>query len=85
MALKVATEFVAGMVVGGAIGWFLDKWIGSSPLFFLVFLALGAAAGITSVYRTAYRMNAGAQGDTEIGTADRNGPAGEAGKTERRD
>ena len=57
MAFKVATEFVAGLLVGGAIGWYLDQWLGTRPLLFLLFLALGAAAAMTNVFRQAYRMN----------------------------
>ncbi len=57
MAFKVATEFVAGLLVGGGIGWYLDKWLGTKPAFFLLFFALGAAAGMMNVFRQAYRMN----------------------------
>ncbi|MCT8970323.1 AtpZ/AtpI family protein [Microbaculum marinisediminis] len=84
MAFRVATEFVAGLMVGGGIGWYLDDWIGSRPLFFLVFLALGATAGIMNVIRSAYRMNAAAAEETEPETSDRSDPAGIAGKSERR-
>jgi len=85
MALKIATELVAGLLVGGGIGWFLDDWVGSRPLFFLLFLALGAAAGFINVFRSAHRMNAEAQREFELGTSDRNDPAGTAGESERRD
>jgi ATP synthase protein I len=57
MAFKVATEFVAGLLVGGGIGWYLDEWLGTKPAFFLLFFALGAAAGMMNVFRQAYRMN----------------------------
>ncbi|WP_436642931.1 AtpZ/AtpI family protein [Microbaculum sp. FT89] len=65
-AFKIATEFVAGLLVGGGIGWYLDYWLGTRPFLFLLFLALGAAAGFMNVFRQAYRMNrdmqAGADG-----------------------
>lgn len=56
LAFRLATELVAGLVVGGAIGWFLDNWLGTLPLMLLVFFALGAAAGIFNVIRTAREM-----------------------------
>lgn len=56
LAFRLATELVAGLVVGGLIGWFLDNWLGTSPLMLLVFFALGAAAGILNVVRTARQM-----------------------------
>lgn len=57
-AFRLATELVAGFVVGGLIGWQLDSWFGTLPLFLLVFFGLGAAAGILNVVRTATAMNA---------------------------
>jgi len=59
LAFRLVVELVAGLVVGGAIGWFLDKWLGTLPVLFLLFFALGAAAGILNVIRTARQMQAG--------------------------
>lgn len=59
-ALKLGIELVAGVAVGGFIGWALDRWLGTAPLMMVVFLGLGAAAGIMSVVRTAKRMQADA-------------------------
>jgi ATP synthase protein I len=53
LGFRVLAEFVAGVVVGGLIGWQLDKWFSTSPLFLIVFLALGTAAGFWNVYRIA--------------------------------
>lgn len=55
-ALRLATELVAGVVVGGFIGWALDRWLETTPLLMVVFLLLGAAAGILNVIRTAKAM-----------------------------
>lgn len=62
-AFRLATELVAGFVVGGLIGWQLDTWFGTLPLFLLVFFGLGAAAGILNVVRTAYAMNEAASSE----------------------
>ena len=48
---RVATELVAGVVVGAFIGWVLDRWLGTSPLFLVVLFFLGAAAGMLNVWR----------------------------------
>ena len=41
---RVATELVAGVIVGALIGWMLDNWLGTSPLFLVLLFFLGAMA-----------------------------------------
>jgi len=48
---RVATELVAGVVVGTFIGWALDRWLGTTPFLMVVLLFLGAAAGMLNVWR----------------------------------
>ena len=60
--LRLSTELVAGVLVGAAIGWALDRLIGTSPLGLIVFLLLGFAAGILIVIRAA-GIAPGAGGD----------------------
>jgi len=57
-ALRLGVELVAGVAVGGFIGWALDRWLGSAPFLMVVFLVLGAAAGIMNVFRAAKAMQA---------------------------
>ena len=57
-ALRLAAEMVSALIVGGAIGWFLDRWLGTKPWLLLVFLLLGAIAGMLNAYRAAMRMSA---------------------------
>ena len=51
-AFRASTEFVAGVIAGGALGWLVDKGLGISPWGLIVFLLLGFAAGIYNVMRT---------------------------------
>ena len=61
-AFKVSTELVAGVFVGGFIGWALDNLlmpklgVDTSPLFLIMFLLLGIAAGFLNVFRAAREM-----------------------------
>ena len=50
---RLSTELVAGVLVGAAIGWLLDRWLGLSPWGLIVFLLLGFAAGVLNVMRGA--------------------------------
>ncbi|WP_205042101.1 AtpZ/AtpI family protein [Rhodoligotrophos defluvii] len=49
----MATEMAVAVAVGFACGWYLDKWLGTTPWMLLLFLPLGAAAGIMNVMRAA--------------------------------
>ncbi len=49
----VGIAFVLAVGFGFLIGYALDRWLGTSPLFVLVFFFLGVAAGIVNVVRTA--------------------------------
>ncbi len=53
LGFRVLSEFVAAICVGALIGWRIDVWVGTSPLFLILFLGLGVAAGFWTVYRLA--------------------------------
>ncbi|APH71154.1 AtpZ/AtpI family protein [Aquibium oceanicum] len=52
-ALKLSSEFIAGIVVGAAIGWIIDRLAGTSPFGLVVFLLLGFGAGVLNALRSA--------------------------------
>lgn len=47
---SLASTMVANLLVGTAIGIFLDKYFQTKPWFTLIFIFLGAAAGFKSIY-----------------------------------
>ena len=49
----VGIAFVLAVVFGFLIGYGLDAWLGTSPLFLMVFFFFGVAAGVVNVIRTA--------------------------------
>ncbi|RFC63741.1 hypothetical protein DYI37_09605 [Fulvimarina endophytica] len=49
--LKLASEFAAGIIVGGGIGFLIDRTAGIAPFGLIVFLMFGFAAGIRNVLR----------------------------------
>ena len=48
---RFALEIVITTVVGSAIGWQLDRWLGSKPWLLLLFMLLGLAAGFVNLFR----------------------------------
>ena len=58
LAARMGVELVAGLVVGGMVGWGFDHLFGTRPWLMLVFFLFGIAAGMRNVMRTASAMNA---------------------------
>jgi ATP synthase protein I len=48
---RVLVEFVTAIVVGPVIGWQIDAWLSTGPIFLIIFLFVGVAAGFLNVYR----------------------------------
>jgi ATP synthase protein I len=55
LAFRVLSEFVAAVIVGAFIGWWIDRAAGTTPAFLITFLLMGAAAGFWNVYRIAIK------------------------------
>ena len=51
IGLRVGVELVSALAVAVAIGWFLDRWLHTSPVLLSVFVLLGGAAGVANVWR----------------------------------
>jgi ATP synthase protein I len=51
--LRLSSELVAGVVVGGVLGWSLDYWVGTKPWGLIVLVLLGFVAGVLNVLRSA--------------------------------
>ena len=53
VVLRVGAELVSALLVGLAIGWTLDHFLKTKPLFLILFVLLGGIAGIINVWRLA--------------------------------
>jgi ATP synthase protein I len=53
--MRAASELVAGILVGTGIGFLLDRTFGTKPLFLIVLMMLGMAAGFVNIYRLGNR------------------------------
>jgi len=52
---------VAGIAVGTFLGWLIDRWLETTPLFMLILFFFGAAGGLMNIWRllTGRGMSAG--------------------------
>ena len=49
LAMDLPIVLVAAILVGGFLGWLLDKWIHTAPIFMIVLGGLGFFAGIREI------------------------------------
>ena len=50
---RMVIELVVGLAIGLGVGYGLDALLGTSPLFLIVFVLLGFAAGVRTMLTTA--------------------------------
>ena len=53
LGMRIATEMVATVAVGVGIGLLLDSWLETKPWLLILFILMGATAGMLNVYRIA--------------------------------
>ena len=56
--LRLASEFVAAILVGAGLGWIIDSFLPTRPWGTVILLLLGFAAGVLNVVRTTAQLNA---------------------------
>ncbi|MFN3701323.1 MAG: AtpZ/AtpI family protein [Alphaproteobacteria bacterium] len=54
--IQAGVELVAAIFIPTAIGYGLDNWLGTKPLFILVLFFLGICTGFYNVYRISQNM-----------------------------
>jgi ATP synthase protein I len=50
MVSSMGISFVLAIIIGVLIGLQLDKWFGTAPWFFFIFLLFGIVAGFRNLY-----------------------------------
>jgi ATP synthase protein I len=51
LGFRIGIELVVAVVVATAIGWAIDRWLGTRPWGMIVLFFMGVAAGMLNVYR----------------------------------
>ncbi len=52
-AFRIVSELFANVLVGASIGWGLDYFFNTKPIFLIIFLILGMISGIYTAYKSA--------------------------------
>lgn len=52
VAMQAPFTLVAFVAVGGVIGYFVDRWLHTTPLFLILLLILGLVLGIRDILKT---------------------------------
>jgi len=50
--LRAGGQFVSAVIVGGVLGWAIDRWLGTKPFAMLILMVLMFIAAMTNVWRT---------------------------------
>ena len=53
LAWRMVIELVAGILIGFGIGYGLDSLMGTTPIFLVLFIFFGLAAGVNTMLRSA--------------------------------
>lgn len=56
VAWRMVIELVAGLGIGFAMGYGIDALLGTTPIFMVIFLFFGLAAGVQTMMRTAEEL-----------------------------
>jgi ATP synthase protein I len=67
VAYRILVDMIAGLLVGGFLGYWLDRWLGWAPYSLVAGLVVGFAAGVNNAWRAIrrYSKEAAGQGDDD--------------------
>jgi ATP synthase protein I len=51
VAYRVLADMIAGLLIGGFLGYWLDRWWGSHPYMLVAMIILGFAGGMNNAWR----------------------------------
>ncbi|MGB1539771.1 MAG: AtpZ/AtpI family protein [Rickettsiales bacterium] len=70
VALRGGTELIAGIAVGGFLGYHADQWLDTRPALLILGIFVGMAGGVMNIYRAVSSESA------QIDDVNAAGPAG---------
>jgi ATP synthase protein I len=50
--MRAGAQFVSAVVLGGGLGWAIDRWLGTKPFGMLILMVLSFIAAMANVWRS---------------------------------
>lgn len=57
LGFRMSIELLVGLLVGLGLGWLIDRWLDTGPLFMIVLMFVGIGAGILNVVRASKELD----------------------------
>lgn len=70
LAWRMVIELVAGLMIGFGMGYGIDWVFGTSPIFLVIFIFLGLAAGVRTMLRSAQEVQRKREAEASRGKGD---------------
>jgi ATP synthase protein I len=67
VAYRVLVDIIAGLLVGGFLGYWLDRWWGTAPYLLVTMIFLGFVGGANNAWRAIKAYAAEAEKDQQSG------------------
>jgi ATP synthase protein I len=65
VAYRILVDMIAGLLVGGFLGYWIDRWLGWAPYSLVTGLVLGFIAGVNNAWRAIRAYSKDAAGGDE--------------------
>lgn len=56
IGLDLVSQVIGCIVIGALIGYLLDRWLNTTPVFLMIFIVLGVMAAFRNAYVIAMRL-----------------------------
>ena len=56
IAMRISIELIISIIIGATLGWYIDKWFDTKPIFFIIFLILGIMSGIKTAITSSRQL-----------------------------
>ena len=56
IAMRISIELIIAVMIGAILGWYIDKWLDTKPIFLIILLILGIVSGIKTAITSSRQL-----------------------------